>query len=137
MRSLIWRLRLLLIVVCVAQGCRYGQSVEEFPPAHLPNGAMVRVVTDQREIGGELIEVRDIGLVILADGQLQSLPYNSIRSIRIEATGHDFETDSQPFDSRRQQEVRLLSRYPQGLSPEVLEQLLAFYGQTELGSEGP
>ena len=133
----------LLAVACLAYGCgfgppiRYGQRVEEFPPARLPNGALVELVTDQRQMAGELIEVRETGLVILERSLLRFFPYGSVRSIRIDATGRNIRTGSQPLGPRRREEVRLLSRFPQGLSPEVLERLLAVYGQTELGDEGP
>lgn len=143
MSGVTWCRVVLVGVVCFAHGCgfgppiRYGQRVEDFPPAGIPNGASVSVVTNQRQIAGELIEVQDTGLVVLERSLLRFFPYTSVRSIRIEPTDRNIGTGSQPLDPRRREEVRLLSRFPQGLSPGVLEQLLAVYGQTQIEGEGP
>jgi hypothetical protein len=98
----------------------------------------LRVDTTQGKLSGELIEVRDTGIVLLADQKLRLLPYTAIVSSKVD------QTPSRYFISRRtapkpdvQAQLRLLSRFPQGLTPELMRQLLDANGQAELAGVSP
>jgi hypothetical protein len=131
-------------------------TAEKYPPAVGPRGAMMVVTVGQRPFAGELIEVRESGLVILvggsvvpsaspvpvggatslahAEGTLQFVAYGEIRSSRMV----DRVRSSLAINDRRAPEpdvregLRLLSRFPQGLTAELLQQLLTVHGQSEL-----
>ena len=94
---------------------------------------------------GELLETRDGGFLVLnrqrldrvRDGvqdrverRVRFLPDASIRSLAFELKGSTRGLPRWPGASRDR--FRLLSRFPQGLSPELLQQLLAAHGQTEI-----
>jgi hypothetical protein len=91
------------------------------------------VTTKGVDINGELIEVRDGGVVLLtaASGKLRFVAYSEVRSSNFERLGHLIEGGRTPDPSTRER-LRLVSRFPQGMSPEVLQTLLKAAGQTEL-----
>jgi hypothetical protein len=136
-RAKYWRLTALLAAVFLVQGCRYGMSVKNFPAAQGPKGVMVQVTTEQ-PFSGELIEVRDTGLVVLTDRTLRLLPYSAIVSSHIDNMSSQYAVRNRraPNPDARER-LRLLSRFPQGLTPDLLQALLATYQQTELAGLTP
>ena len=126
------RAGLILLAVAIA-ACSYGTRIGDFRPAHSPNGVNVRVTTTRGALNGELIELRDTGLVVLTAGpdQLCLIPYAQVRSTRFEQVGSSIGDGRAPTAQQRER-LRLFSRFPQGMSPQVLETLLKAYGQTEL-----
>jgi hypothetical protein len=128
----------LLMLPWFVYGCRYGTSVTHFPPAQGPHGVMVQVTTDQRPFSGELIEVRDTGLVLLADQKLRLLPYTAIVSSRIDQTSSRYAPRNRLAPNPDALEhLSLLSRFPQGLTADLLHSLLGIYEQTELAGVTP
>jgi len=125
----------ILVVVCgiVATACSYGTRLADFPPAQHPNGVSVKVTTSRGEMAGELIEMRESGLVFLtfASGKLRLVPYVEIRSAKFEQVG-SLVGGGRPPSSQNHQRLRLLSRFPQGMSPDILHKLLQAAGQSEL-----
>jgi hypothetical protein len=93
----------------------------------------MRVETSQAKLSGELIEVRDAGIVLLADQKLRLLPYTEILSSEADQTSSHYSISNRTVPKPDvQAHLRLLSRFPQGLTPELMRQLLDVYGQTEL-----
>ncbi len=84
-----------------------------------------------RTVSGELIEVREDGLLILsgARSDLMLLPYGRILGIGF-ADEIDVTTSVDGPQPRRA--LALLSRYPFGLDDASLQRLLEAYGQSEL-----
>jgi hypothetical protein len=130
-------------------------TAETYPPAHGPRGVSVSVTAGQRQFSGELLEVRDSGLVILAapsvtlrssspaaggassqaheQRTLRFVPYGEILSSEVDRTSSRFAIkDRRTPDRNVRERLRLLSRFPQGLNPELLQLLLSAHGQTEL-----
>ena len=131
-------LMIFLGLACFANGCSFGMTAKKFPPALSPKGVTMRVVTDQQMISGELIEVRDTGIVILADQKLRLLPYSSIVTANAEGIGSSLKIEGRRTpDPEVHDRLRLLSHFPQGLSPQLLQELLGRYGQTRLMGENP
>jgi hypothetical protein len=128
----------LFALACFADGCSYGMTAKKFPPALGPRGVTMRVVTEQRVASGELLEVRDTGIVVLADQKVALLPYSSIVRANAEgiSSGLEIEGRRNP-DPEVRERLRLLSHFPQGLSPPLLQELLNKYGQTSLAGENP
>ena len=121
-------------VVCCAAltgGCAYGMTAEKLTPAHEPAGVTVRISTDQRHLSGELIELRDDGLLLVSDKIVRFVPYTSIASAQFDQTKDKIDGHQAP-SSARFERLRLLSRYPQGIGPDLLRELLRAYGQDEL-----
>ena len=127
-----------LVLLFLLTGCRYGVTVESFPPARTPRGVTTKITSDRREFSAELIEVRDTGILILAATRFRLLPYSMIDSSRAEGLNRDY-----TFGGRRsptaetRERLRLVSRFPQGLTPELLQKLLEANGQLQLEGENP
>jgi hypothetical protein len=136
-----------LLTGCAA-ACSYGMTAEKFRPARSPRGIETRITTSDTVFAGELIEVRETGLVLLsetlrslarssttetADRRLRLIPYAAVVRSQFEQldAGFFIMDGRMPTDKGREQ-LRLVSRFPQGLSPEVLSRLLEAHGQTEL-----
>ena len=128
----------LVIFACLSNGCTLGMTAPKFRPAQGPQGVNMRITTAQGELSGELIEVRDAGIVVLAEQKLHLLLYTEILSSKADQTSllHSISNRTVPKPDV-QAHIRLLSRFPQGLTPELMRQLLEVYGQTELAGAKP
>lgn len=144
----------LLAVVMAAPACKYGMATSSFAPAQSPNGVAVRVAVEQGQFSGELLEVRDDGLVVLSEHleprsagngragtserKVRLFPYSGIRIARFSQVAERYAIkDGRAPNPAVRERVRLLSRFPHGLSPDVLRQLLTSCGQTELAGITP
>jgi hypothetical protein len=129
----------MLAVLCCATltgGCAYGMTAEKLTAAHEPAGVRTRVNTGQRHLSGELIEVRDDGLLLVSDKIVRLVPYGTIVSAQFDQTKDQIDGRQPPARDRRER-LRLLSRYPQGLTPDLLRELLRAYRQDELKGVEP
>ena len=136
-------------LACLANGCSFGVTAGKYNPAQQPGGVTVVVETGQGqpEIRGELIEVRDAGIVVLtfrtqntpqSGLELRLLPYTAILTSKVSQTESRYAISKRMAPKPEVRErLRLLSRFPQGLTPELTQQLLAAYGQTELAGVTP
>jgi hypothetical protein len=131
-------LLLAFTALATLQAClhHFGTKVESFPTAHSPEGIIGEVVTTGTKYKGEVIEVRDTGIVILAAGTFRFVPYSAIRSSHFDGIGGPISSKKVPSFQNRER-LRLVSRFPQGLTPEILQKLLSANAQTELAQENP
>ena len=53
----------IVLLAGFAVGCSYGMTKENFRPAQGPRGIETRITTSAVEFAGELIEIRQTGLV--------------------------------------------------------------------------
>ena len=98
----------------------------------------MRVETAQGKLSGELIEVRDDAIVLLADQKLRLLPYTAILSSAADQTSSRYSISKRTVPKPDVQAyLRRLSRFPQGLTPELMRHLLDAQGQTELVGANP
>jgi len=124
--------------------CAVGPRIDQMIAPQKPHGVSVILEIRQPDRPerlkqeGELIEVRDSGVVILAatetGAQLAFVAWVDIirvmatelkgfRSIRI--------SDGEP-SAKNIDEISIVSRYPQGLSQALMSRLLVFYDQKDL-----
>jgi hypothetical protein len=128
----------LAMLACLSNGCSLGMTARKYRPAQDPKGVIVRVDTTSGRLLGELIEVRDAGIVVLADQKLRLLPYTVILSSEVDQTASHYSISKRTVPKPDvQAHLRLLSRFPQGLTPELMRQLLGALGQTELAGANP
>ena len=135
---------LLSLTLLAIAGCHLGTQVEEFQVAQRPAGIESAIVIDDRTLTGELIEVRDSGLVLLSPwrdqddpdqtsrrllfipyGALSNASFAQIRSVALSLRG-------QPPEESVRKRLQLLSRFPQGLSARLVSELLVVHGQREI-----
>ena len=141
------KLRLIILLAFLANtACHVGPRIDEFEQARRPEGVPTTVrlhygYLEGGELSGELLEVTNDGLLLaipdmrtglMTGKQLVFVPYAAMIDIDVDELGLKFlsETDSKPKRVRHQEELRLMSRFPQGLSAQLLERLLAAEGQS-------
>ena len=109
-------------------GCTLGPTIQEFEPAHRAAGAVATVRLARATIAGELLAVSDSGVFLLARDGITEIPFRAIRGGIVRGMPNDFGMGDAP-DPNTRRTMRNLSRFPQGLSPELMEKLLAAYRQ--------
>jgi hypothetical protein len=128
--------------------CHVGPQIDDSKIGRLPQGVNVlveltRIVDGPRgEYQGELLEVREDGLVVLTPNDTQSaariilIPWNRVYSAEATNLSGVKLRDNYSRERRKKsiETMRNTSRFPQGLSAELTSQLLAHYGQTALGT---
>jgi len=116
--------------VLTTLGCSIGGRVDRFAPAKQPDGVAVALALRVgRRAQGELLAVQDTALVVLAQDSVTLVPYSAVVSGQFSQVGELIETPPAPDFATR---LRLVSRFPQGLSPDLLARLLAAHGQSAL-----
>ena len=118
-------------------GCSTGPSLRSFAPAKSPAGvqAELRVGGRNERVRGEVLEVRDSSLILVRDGaRVTLIPIRRIYSGKFAKVGYLIGQGEISDGDRRR--LRLLSRFPGGMQPDIEARLLAVYGQTELDRAG-
>lgn len=130
-RPRIVRAALAALVLSLMTGCvmaRYGPQLHEFGPATSPHGIQLELMIEYHPLPGELLEVMDSGVLVLARGRIYEVPWERITHAVVE----DFEVNwpaRRPPGERERTRLALVSRYPPGLTEEHRDRLLAAYGQ--------
>lgn len=122
------RTSLLVAAFLMTAGCTRGPSVRSLPHATNPMGAQVRFSVGGARLEGELIAVPDSGYVIRnSANRLVFAPFAAVRGMRVPTVSGAI---TGPPSAENHRELRMASRYPHGLSPQVLSALLARGSQT-------
>jgi len=134
-----------LVVGALGLACVYGLPARRYEPALGPRGVAATVwihppgsarrPRERMLLGGELMEVRDAGLVVGAARGLVLVPYGAIARATFAQTGIVLE--GRPPDPAPRERLRLISRFPQGLSPELLRRILDARHQAQLEEIAP
>ncbi len=114
-------------------GCHVGSRQENSRPARTPFGATMVIDFRTR---AELLVATDSGfLVRLGTGRVAFARFSQMRSVSFEQLdGTYYWWRDRLRDPGYVARVRLVARYPQGLLPEQLAELLRLSGQTEPAS---
>lgn len=128
-------MRLLPRVAClwllvVVAGCPVGTTSGRFRPAQGPAGVDAQLVLDRQRgtVAGELLAMRDTGFVLLVGNRVTLVRYGAIRSATFPQVA-SASLGRQPPTPAMRERLRLVSRFPQGISPELEQRLLAGYSQ--------
>lgn len=126
------RLIVSAVLAALLSGCAVGPRVERFAPAQKPSGveASLKFLAGT-SVTGELLEVENAALVILNGNEVTRVAYTAIRSGTFAQTGITIQ-ERKPLSVTEREQLRLLSRFPQGLTPPLLASLLAAYRQTNI-----
>ncbi len=121
----------ILLAFTLLGGCVWGTRPKDVHVAVNPTGA--RVTLHLRDGSppryGELYLVDSAGLVV-RDERLVRIPWARIRQVDVMAISHNFDIyDVARMDPVRERRLRLVSRFPYGLSGPVLAQVLAAVNQ--------
>lgn len=146
------RLLIFSLLAGTFAGCSYGPKLADFPSASGPEGATVRVTVPGAAYHGQLLETRPDSILILTSARfeiksgtttealerrIRLVPNARIESVQFERGSKLDGRKWSPADAASRERLRLLSRFPQGLTPDLLQQLLKLYGQTEVAGGMP
>ena len=107
-------------------GCTIGARLAEFAPSHTPRGAMAELRTTNGKFDVELLAAPDSGLVVLVrDTVLAFAAYGDTQYLNIRDYRYSYATRGKHPDPASLAELRLVTRFPQGISTELMVQLLA------------
>ena len=134
------------MAVVSLSACHVGPQIKDLDLANNPEGATVEVQVlptegrDKLKFEGELLEIRDDGIVFSgtsADDAANEVIFVAwSRATRVRATefgGYKAEIGrSLEWSAETKERFRLVSRFPQGISPEIMDSLLAAHRQEEL-----
>ena len=138
-----FRLQIYTAILALLSACHVGPMIDQIHAARLPAGAYVLIEIAQsgtqkkQNYEGELLEVRDDGLVValrsdsIRDTHIAFVPWNIVYRVKA-TTLPGIQSTTPQTEMRREiaiKEFRIVSRYPQGLSPELLDRLLASFDQ--------
>jgi len=142
------KLKIGILALSLLAGCQVGPMIHEIDESKRPFGANVEIQVSQagrsktRKCDGELIEARDDGLVVAlrteggAPSRVTFVPWSRIHLVKAtEFPGFQAKgTESQSPVSASTARLRIISRFPQGLSAELMGQLLVGYDQAAIDS---
>jgi hypothetical protein len=131
--------RLLLLGLLAASACRWGTRVERFPAATTPFGATMAITgPDRRLLDGELLAATDSGLLVARQARVTFVPYATIASARVVGLDQAYMlARGRAPDAERLTRLRRVSRFPQGLSDDVLARLLRAHAQDSVDRVQP
>lgn len=122
-----------LIALLLCGGClvNVGPRPDAFEPAQTASGIRASIALSSSAVQGELLEVREDGVVLMTTDRVVMVPYDAITSSAFTNARVTVGGKRPPlFEDRRQ--LQLLSRYPGGIPQVALDRLLASKSQTSI-----
>lgn len=119
---------IVLMFALGSAGCHVGKKAETLALAHSPSGAMANLdVNQQGAVAGELLAAEDGALVLLRGRSMLSIPYSQIRYAAFPEIQQRYSLGQRLPDAETLRRLRLISHFPQGISPELRTKLAAMY----------
>lgn len=121
-------------------GCRvgsFGPKLDDFAPAHSGRGVITHILLpDASPTGGELLAVRDSGLLVLtAEPAVVLFHWSAVRHATFDDLAATV-SHRRPPAADVLERLRLVSRHPQGIDGAQLRALLDAYGLDAMREEG-
>jgi hypothetical protein len=114
------------LALCALAGCQVGTHARNYQPATGPAGAIVNLeLADRSRTRGELLAVEPDALLLLRIDELTRISLSQIRRGRAPKIGFDGR-----LAGNTRERLRLVSRFPQGISGELEGRLLQAHGQS-------
>ena len=128
-------IRALSATALLAAACVTGPAVERYGPAHRAAGLHVELRLREGRISGELLEVRDSGLVLLTEKEVVFTNFTRIRDLKADAE-RIFYQGGKPLPEIHER-LRLLSRFPTGVPAHAMARLLEARGMQAIRNDPP
>jgi hypothetical protein len=136
----------LIFVAVSMSACHVGPQIKDLDLARNPDGATVEVQVlasegrDKLKFEGELLEIRNDGIIFSGaaanDSADEVIFVAWSRAARVKATqfgGYSAAIGrSLEWNSETKERFRLISRFPQGISSEIMDSLLVAHRQEQL-----
>ena len=122
---------LIVINLVLLAGCyKIGPRIEDYP-ARSAAGLTGEITAGRVRYPVELLEVRDSAFIVLSNQRVMHIPFRSISGVNFRKTL--VVRMASPADFReRHRQLRLMSRFPFGMTPDVLQRLLQALNQSEI-----
>lgn len=112
----------------VLAGCTLGPGT--YTRAKDPAGVMISIEMEGRNFGGELLAADEEALVLLTGNRrILRVPFSGISRLDVSQFEDLDLRDGQPPAGGRLTRLQRLSRFPQGMTPEIEVAVLAAYDQ--------
>ncbi len=121
-----------LLPCLLAAACSLGPRVENFAPAHEPGGVNATVTHSDSTFTAELLALSDTALLLVRNNRVVLAPYGAGTTVVFPALSEQYAIRGRPPTGWVREQLRLLSRFPSGISPSLLTQLLRAYRQDSL-----
>lgn len=129
------RLRHLTVLIVSLSACHLGGSAASYMPATSAEGARMTISTETGRFGGELIEVRENGIVVLlSDGKVAMVPWSVTTNAAAQGVPGmlaSYGSKITPGPETRRNLVAV-SHFPQGMTPEIQSRFLAAHNQSSI-----
>lgn len=107
--------------------CPVGTTGKGYAPAKGPAGATVTLeLTARPQIVAELLAVEESALLVVREGRVARVPLSLVASGKAPKVSFTGPT----LTGETRERLRLISRYPQGVSADLEARLLEAYGQS-------
>lgn len=118
------------LILAILSGCRVGEWGTQ--TATSPHGAQIELGAGFTETTGELLWVRQDGIVFLSEGVATLGRWDALPGLSfLNHPVADLPSGTTPSDDHRE-EMRLVARYPYGISDEQVRRLLDALDQNDL-----
>lgn len=118
------RRTVIIALSALALACHIGPRTDDIEVAHQPGGASITITARSGTVlDGELLAESDSGLVMLWAGQVGYIPY--AQTSKFKAQTIEVSTAAAQPSAADRERLRLMSRFPQGLTPDLETRLLA------------
>ena len=114
------------LTACVV---RVGNGLAEFEPTYRVEGVSGAVGLPARQVQGELLELRDTAIVMLAENRVVLIPNRVIVLVSFPSIR---DANGWPLRAAARDQLRLVSRFPYGMPPEAAQRLLQAKGQDSI-----
>ena len=125
---------MLALALLVAGACYFGPRLTDFPAATQPAGTQVRLMRRGWMLEGELLAVRDSAVLVRQDRHVVLVPWRRVAYLVVPKVA-TLATGGKPPGAALRERLRLMSRFPQDLTPAVERALLASLGRDSVEVE--
>ena len=127
-----YRNLMVLIASLLSSACHIGGTAAGYTPATTAEGARMIVFTSAGRLTGELVEVKDNGIVLaLSDGRVALVPWSVTTSASAEGVPkmRTYYAENGPGEEARSNLVKV-SHFPQGMTADIQARFLAAHKQS-------
>jgi hypothetical protein len=125
---------LVLTMLGGSTACTIGKTASDWPVARQPQGATVSLQSGSTVFTAELIEVAPDGVVVKnRAGRLVFASFSVIDKLIAMSTDSEYTMGKRmPPTRAARAKLAMVSHFPQGMTPEIRQRMLALSGQTEI-----
>jgi hypothetical protein len=119
-------IRSAMLLCAGLSACTYGMRPDDFEPAKRPVGARVavRVEGERADRRGELFAVDSLGVMIGGE-RLVRVRWSRLAAMDVDRLDHPYDISfGERVAPERRERIATISRFPQGLSGELLQRVL-------------